>query len=129
MINPAESHEREQALVIEVHNTHSAECGTPPTIVKRSGDGQYVGYFENQFGEQWVVEIDRKSETGSLRGGDVGWEQSHLLHDDKLDADLILSHEEAAWLINCWRAATGGRLRVTTIPVTDDLLGLRGEGG
>jgi hypothetical protein len=118
----------EQSLVVEVHNTHVPDCGPPPQIVKQSDDAKYVGYFENRHTEQWVVEIDRQAKTGVLRSGDVGWEQSFPISDDRLDPDLILSHEEAAWLINCWRAATGGRLQVTTIPVTDDLLGWRGEG-
>ena len=128
MSSPAGSQSRLETLVVEIHNTHSAECGTPPRIVKQLGDGVYVGYFQNRYGEQWVVEISRETKTGVLRGGDVGWEASHLIQDDKLEADLILSHEEAAWLINCWRAATGGRLLVTTIPATDDLLGLRRGG-
>ena len=54
----------------------------------------------------------------------MGWDCSYAIENDQLDLNLILSREEAAWLINCWRAATGGRLQVTAIPVTDDSLGL-----
>ena len=36
-----------------VRNHHSAECGTPPRI-DDSSPSQYVGYFENPYGEQAV---------------------------------------------------------------------------
>ena len=70
-------------LVLSVENTHCDGCGRPPAIVKRqNGDPHtYVGYFENQYGEQWVVEIDPKAKTGVLRGGDIAWERAVPLRE------------------------------------------------
>ena len=101
-------------LVLSVENAHCDGCGSPPAIVKRrNGDPHtYVGYFENQYGEQWIVEIDRMAKTGVLRGGDIGWERVVPLRENKVDDDLIFSHEEARWLALCWHTATGGNLQV-----------------
>ena len=74
-----------------VENTHCDNCGSPPGIVKRQDDDIYLGYFENRYSEQWVVQIDRRAKTGVLRGGDVGWECSYAMQDDRLDPNLILS--------------------------------------
>jgi hypothetical protein len=41
---------------------------SPPIIETNSSDSAYRGYFEHQFGEQWVVKIDREKKTGVLRG-------------------------------------------------------------
>ena len=33
----------------------------------------YIGYFENEHGEQWIFTRDRKTGIATLRGGDIGW--------------------------------------------------------
>ena len=57
---------------------HSASCGKPPSV---EADGsKYFGYFENQYGEQWVVEYDRN--TGAVTSGEtpcVQWSMGTLL--------------------------------------------------
>jgi hypothetical protein len=90
-------------LVFQADNVHSPSCGEPPGIVK--GElGIYYGYFENERGEQWVLEIDRSQGRGVLRGGDVGWDTRREVIDGTIKA-LILSPAEAAWLTTCWKAA------------------------
>ena len=42
------------APLIQVRNHHSADCGIPPHIDGRS-PSQYLGYFENQYGEQALL--------------------------------------------------------------------------
>lgn len=97
--------------VLHVRNYHVAGCGTPPNI-KRSGEsGLYVGYFEGLSGDQWTVEIDRQAATGTLRGGDIGWNERIQIADDRIDTDLIVNDDEFAWLAACWKAATGRELR------------------
>jgi hypothetical protein len=48
--------------------------GSEPPAITNDVEGQYLGYFENRHGEQWVFVYDRVAQTGALRGGDVGWE-------------------------------------------------------
>ena len=48
------------ALVFQVRNHHSAACGTPPHMDDLRPN-QYLGYFENQYGEQAVFVYDRDS--------------------------------------------------------------------
>ena len=53
----------------EIDNAHDADSGKPPTLET----ADYLGYFENCHGEQWVFAGDWAKRTASLRGGDVGW--------------------------------------------------------
>ena len=99
------SQSHENALVLEARNVHCKDSGIPVPIVKDPSSDKYVGYFENQFGEQWTVQIDRQAKTGILRGGDIGWEREVEIKNDTFE-DLILSLEEFLWLSACWRAAT-----------------------
>jgi hypothetical protein len=85
-------------------NTHTAECGEPPTIVNEAGD-KYYGYFQNRFTEQWVFVYDPKRKIGELRGGDIGWDKLVLIKDGR--TDVTLGKAETAWLQACWIAATG----------------------
>lgn len=103
MIAPTET-------VIHVRNRHFPSCGSPPAI--EAGSSSYVSYFEGPYGDQWVVEIDRKAGTGILRGGDIGWDEPVTLHDDNLEGGLILGDEEFRWLAACWKAATGRELQL-----------------
>lgn len=88
----------------EMHNRHIGACGNPPRV-SNADSGNYFGYFENEHGEQWVFTYDRKSETGELCGGDVGWENAHQVRNGKV-VELILNAEERKWLQACWEAAT-----------------------
>jgi hypothetical protein len=38
--------------LLQIENLHTPECGTPPTV---DATGKFVSYFENAFGEQWVL--------------------------------------------------------------------------
>jgi hypothetical protein len=82
----------------------SPSCGDPP-IASNSGDN-YVGYFENLFGEQWIFIYDRTAKTASLYGGDVGWNTRMEVLDGSV-AGLVMQRDEAAWLRLCWNAAVG----------------------
>ncbi len=82
-----------------------SSCGDPP-IVAAENSNTYVGYFENQFGEQWIFKYDRKSCDAVLRGGDIGWNTAHAVVNGAA-GDLILGDDERAWLRTCWKAACG----------------------
>ncbi len=54
---------RSDAPLFQVRNHHSAACGTPPHIDDLHPN-QYLGYFENQYGEQAVFVYGRNSKPG-----------------------------------------------------------------
>jgi hypothetical protein len=95
---------RSDAPLFQVRNHHSAACGTPPHIDDLRPN-QYLGYFENQYGEQAVFVYDR------LYLGDAGWETSHTVVDGAVP-DLVLSETERLWVRACWQAATLKRKEV-----------------
>ncbi len=102
-------------IVFIAKNAHCADSGTPPALVKEADSDAYVGYFENEHGEQWLVEIDRQNKSGTLRGGDIGWERQIEIVDGQVDPDLIIGRDEFNWLTACWSAATGDELKATNI--------------
>ena len=44
--------------LVQIDNLHTPECGAPPTV---DATGKFVSYFENRFGEQWVLVGDKAS--------------------------------------------------------------------
>ena len=95
------------AWLLHVRNHHSAECGTPPHIDDVRA-GQYLGYFENEYGEQAVFVYDRDSSQAILYLGDAGWQTPHAVVDGGVP-DLVLSETERLWVRACWQAATANR--------------------
>jgi hypothetical protein len=96
----------DRSPILQISNHHTANCGTPPRIEERAS--QYLGYFENQYGEQMIFVLDRRSGTGRLYAGDAGWETPYEVVDG-VAKELILTPEEALWLRACWKAAMAGR--------------------
>jgi hypothetical protein len=97
----------DDAPIIQVRNHHSAECGTPPHIDGRS-PSQYLGYLENQYGEQAIFVYDRDSSQAILYLGDAGWEMPHTVVDGGVP-ELVLSETERLWVRACWQAAQANR--------------------
>jgi hypothetical protein len=95
----------DRPLILQISNHHTASCGTPPRIEERTG--QYLGYFENQYGEQMIFVFDQHSGTGRLYAGDAGWETPYEVVNGAAK-ELILTPEEGLWLRACWEAATAG---------------------
>jgi hypothetical protein len=93
--------------LFSVRNHHSAECGTPPHLDDRS-PSQYLGYFENQYGEQAVFVYDRDTRQAIVSVGDAGWEAPHAVVEGAVP-DLVLSETERLWVRACWQAATANR--------------------
>ena len=83
----------------EIPNHHAATCGDPPVV---NGDEPhlYIGYFENEHGEQWIFTRDRKTGIASLRGGDIGW-NTPVSVIDGITEMLTLNPCEAQWLESC----------------------------
>ena len=96
----------DRSPILQISNHHTAACGTPPRVKERSG--QYLGYFENRYGEQMIFVFDRGNGTGRLYAGDAGWETVYEVIGGVVK-QLILSPEEGLWLRACWEAAMAGR--------------------
>ena len=89
--------------LLRIRNRHSAACNDPP-FINNDDSRLYIGYFENSCGEQWVFTFNEESRTAELRGGDIGWNEVHLVIHGRA-VGLSLNGEEATWLEACWRAA------------------------
>ena len=91
-------------LIFSARDNQTANLGTPPHVTN-ADNSVYVGYFENDYGEQWVFTYDRKSRRAELRGGDLEWGRRVEVsnHEGLPDiGDLILS--EFRGLVGCMRA-------------------------
>lgn len=51
--------------LLKISNHHVMSSGDPP-IVDDSEPKQYIGYFENSCGEQWIFSRDRENRTGDF---------------------------------------------------------------
>ncbi|WP_059009839.1 hypothetical protein [Streptomyces specialis] len=75
----------------------------------------YVGYFQNEYGEELVFAQHRGEKTARLWHSDADWEMfrvgDHSIRvDGQIDgmitvADLIINRAEATWLSSCLAAS------------------------
>ena len=89
--------------LLKISNHHALASGDPP-IIDDSKPQQYIGYFENMFGEQWIFTRDRATGVAKLRGGDIGWNRV-IDVTDGLTGDLALNATETQWLECCLLAS------------------------
>ena len=92
--------------LLSIRNHHTAPCGDPP-IVNEADRDTYIGYFENQFGEQWIFTCNRTTGEAVLRGGDSGWNKAWPVVNGQPEG-LTLDRDEKRWLEAC-HAATKPR--------------------
>jgi hypothetical protein len=78
--------------LFRVNNHHIEAAGQPPNIDEN--DGNYHGYFENEYGEQALFVYDRESKIGTLYMGDAGWERAFRV-EGGLVKDLVLNMQES----------------------------------
>jgi hypothetical protein len=78
----------DDGLVFAAHNTHHERCGVPPHVRNSGNPGLYYGYFENRYGEQFVFIFDRTKGTGTVSGGDLGWDDPKSFNLELLDEAL-----------------------------------------
>ena len=89
--------------LLKIPNHHAATCGDPP-IVNGDESYLYIGYFENEHGEQWIFTRDRKTGLATLRGGDIGWNTAIDVNVGP-SSDFILNPRESSWLNACLQAS------------------------
>lgn len=103
-------------VLFAVDNEHEEEA---PSVLW--GETRYRAYFENEFGDQWILfdyDLDpegvlKLGPTVILSGGDVDWSEREfsldVLREPKIEIDLILSASERAWLTACFTAVRAYR--------------------
>ena len=102
------------STLLTVTNHHCEGCGLPPEIAHTVVDGRYVSYFENTFGEQFLLVIDRRTRRGWLYAGDLGWDSPVEIEDSRFVSPLpILSAGERGWLSACMAEAFGPVVRTS----------------
>ena len=76
----------------------------PPVIDCMNESHNYVGYFENLDGEQFILTLDRATKKATLQGGDLGWDNKYDVKvvDSRVSVpEIILGCEERLWLTAC----------------------------
>jgi hypothetical protein len=105
-------------LVFVAHNNHDERCGPPPRLRNTDNPGLYHGYFENRYGEQFVLTFDLATKTGTVSGGDLGWGEPKSFTLALLDQALRSTQDIAAQIV--WQE----RGEKATPPVIDAALAL-----
>jgi hypothetical protein len=105
-------------LVFAAHNNHDPRCGRPPRVLNTDRPGLYYGYFENRYGEQYVFTFDRATGTGTVAGGDLGWDEPRSFTVGLLDEALRNTRRLAA------EVAGLGRTEAPDLPTIDAALAL-----
>jgi hypothetical protein len=113
--------------VFVAHNSHDEPCGPPPRRRNTDNPGLYHGYFENRYGEQFVFTFDRATRTGTVSGGDLGWDDPKAFTLGLLDEVLRSTRNVATQVVG------EGRDERSNLPVVDAALapgrltGLKGK--
>jgi hypothetical protein len=97
--------EKSRQLIFEAFNRHGVTEGLPPHI-STDVSGNYYGYYENEYGEQFIFVYERAGGKGTLWLGDNGWETPEPVIDGHAP-NIVLSKPELMWLLSCWLSATG----------------------
>jgi len=105
-------------LVFTARNIHSEDCGRPPSLRNRDNSGVYHGYYENGFGEQFVFTFDRATGTGSVWGGELGWDNPQTFTLD------VLAKADRATRLLAAKIQDPGLLKASGVPIVDAALAL-----
>lgn len=89
------------ARLLQIDNFHSVECGAPPTVDAR---GKFVSYFENGFGEQWVLVGDKACGKAVVYAGDCHLGKPMEASVDQPYPGATLQEAEKMWLVACLTA-------------------------
>jgi len=92
--------------LFRISNHHTEDCGQPPAI-DGDGEGKYVGYFANRYGEQAVFVYDYATREASVWMGETGWGKAYRVVDGRTEG-ILLTESEATWIRACWLAAAKG---------------------
>ena len=113
--------------VFVAHNNHTPSCGRPPRLRTAANPGLYRGYFENRYGEQFVFSFDRATGSGTIAGGDLGWDQPRSFTLDSMDLALRATQALAAQIEASGRTDAPALLIVDAALALGRLTGLTGK--
>ena len=99
----------EGAVIFEVKNHHPPSEKLPPHITD-TASRRYLGYFENQYGEQSIFVYDYTLGEGFVFCGDANWEAYAVREGEAVE--LMLNEVEKSWLRNCWEVALEAKGKV-----------------
>ena len=116
MAKPKDQDPGDAGLVFAARNIHDVRCGSPPRLRNTDSPALYHGYFENRYGEQFVFTFDRVTGTGTVSGGDLGWDNPQAFTLGLLEGALRSTEALAAQV-------QGGDAR-SKLPVIDAALAL-----
>ena len=115
MARPKDQDPGDAGLVFAADNTHHERSGAPPRLCNTDNPRLYNGYFENRYGEQFVFTFDRATRTGTVSGGDLGWDDPKAFTRALLTEALRSTQDIAAQV-------EGSEAR-SRLPVIDSALG------
>jgi len=93
----------EQPL-LTIFNRHAASCGEPPHETNQDSS-RYVGYFQNEVGDQWIFQYDPGTGSATLRSGDAHWSTVYTIRGPE-DLHFTMNEAERAWALACWQSAS-----------------------
>ena len=85
------------------------------------------GYFENRYGVQFVFTFDRATGTGTVSGGDLGWDDAKSFTLDLLDEALRETQGLAAQVAGLGRTEASGLPAIDAALALGRLTGLTGK--
>lgn len=99
-----------------VANTHTKGSAVAEVITNQGHPDQYLGYFEDVDGNQYVFRYDKFVEKGYLRTGLTDWGTEYQViaapgPDVHVPGFPVLTLPFRDWLKSCWRAATEAALK------------------
>lgn len=108
-----------KADIFTIDNNHIVSCGKIPEIDK---ENKYLGYYENEFGEQFFFIGDYVNKNAIIRGGDFGWETEIEINLGMKNFDYIFSMSEILWICCCFSTM----LKIDFITVYDEFVKILG---
>ena len=127
MVDSQRREPSDTGLVFAAHNKHDPRCGQPPELRNIANPGLYYGYFENRFGEQFVFTFDRATGTGTVSGGDLGWDDPKSFTHDLLDEALRSTQTLFAQIAALGRTDASRLPEIDTAFALGRLTGLTGK--
>jgi hypothetical protein len=115
------------SLVFAAHNTHDGRCGLPPRLQNTARPGLYHGYFGNRYGEQFVFTYDRTTGTGTVSGGDLGWDDPKSFSLGLLEEALRDTRGVTSQVVGEGRSGTSGLRVIDAALALGRVTGLTGK--
>lgn len=115
----------QDSTILSISNNHT-NAFPYKTLLVPSDKARYVGYYQNDHGEQWVFIYGKEYGGGLLIGGDLGWDTVVPLGNGAvpINQQVSLSQGEQLWLYSCWMASDGFRQEEEANEVPSNVLAL-----